>query len=239
MASMIDYIGMDAVIKAVKKQKGFAGIQVRAGATKVPFSTTIDDESEAEAVARLEDYLESRLETNANDNDKLELVLLNEKGKKVVNFIFTLNEGLAVSGTKNNDGTTPSKYMEMNIEFGRLQAENEHLKIENAELNNRILELEAELDEGDEIGATTPMGEVMEMVKPYIPTLIGKLVESFNMPQPQQPMAVNGIADATATGIDEYVNTMMKAGATVNHFSKLADIAKNNPTKFKMLLSML
>jgi hypothetical protein len=238
MAS-IDYIGKNAALKALNKFN-FDGIRIKAGASKIPFSSVIHEgENQSDLIDRLEIYFNERLESNANDAEVLEMQLLDEKGKKIANFNFTLSHR---EKAEKDPAIRGLQFAEMNVEHGRLQAENEFLRVQNEELQNQILELETQLDESDTSESQPDyVGEVIQAAKPYLPVIFEKIAGLLSQPTQTQPgplLAVNGVGEVDPEVLD-CVNAMIAAGATKSHFKALANIAKTSPTKFKMYLQML
>lgn len=231
-----DYIGAPAVLAAVKKQKNFFGLTVKSG-TKKPFSVTQHDGYDIETMTEaLEDYLQTRLDANANDATLLELLIIDDKGKVKQNFAFILNNS-SVTGKEK----TPSTFFaEQNQELGYLRAENKNLKNQIADLQNQVLELEAENEEatGTEIGGTDFIGAIKAAAMPYLPMLLEGLAKTF---APRQPIAVNGIqTQPEKMDINEILNELQRHDKDiVQHLAKLLSIAQTKPKTFAMLIDTL
>jgi len=232
-----DIIGKEKLLAALAKYK-FCRVEIRRGTNVVMVHTVDNNELFEELIDQVEEWAES-----VGDNDNAQLYKVSLSGKNNPDKQGSGTKFLTLDFRLTDPGKLPMQQVsgqgnqETYMELGELRAVNSHLATENETLMARIEEYEAMEDEAEEANQPNEdlIGSVITMVKPHIPTLLNLFIEKLSMPK-QQPIQLAGTGEDLQSIVDELKKHDPNLEA---HLLKLLKIATSEPTKFKMLLTML
>lgn len=143
--------------------------------------------------------------------------------KPFVQFKFQLNNRDLTSISKVPASQVPSDYIEMVREVERLKYLNERL-------SDELMQIE---EEEEEIGATEdPMMAMQSMLMGKLPQILDYILKPNTSPK------IAGIEDEGSTG-DVIAELQQYDPELESDLKKLLNLAKNNPSLFKMLLNSL
>ena len=229
---MADIIGVDHLKKTLSKYTFFK-IKVTKGSETLHYDYIRgEDETQEDLVNKLDDFFVDALEINPNNTREYLISLYgnteNDPTKKTnkpfVQFKFQLNNREFTSIAKAPASQVPSDYIEMVREVERLKYLNERL-------SDELMQIEQE--EEDEIGATEdPMVAMQSMLMGKLPQILDYILKPNASPK------IAGIEDDSNTG-DVIAELQQYDPELESDLKKLLNLAKNNPSLFKMLLNSL
>jgi len=229
---MADIIGVDHLKKTLSKYTFFK-IKVTKGSETLHYDYIRgEDETQEDLVNKLDDFFIDALEINPNNTREYLISLYgnteNDPTKKTnkpfVQFKFQLNNRELTSIAKVPASQVPSDYIEMVREVERLKYLNERL-------SDELMQIEQE--EEEEIGATEDPMMAMQSV------LMGKLPQILDyILKPNASPKIAGIEYEGGTG-DVIAELQQYDPELESDLKKLLNLAKNNPSLFKMLLNSL
>jgi len=229
---MADIIGVDHLKKTLSKYTFFK-IKVTKGSETLHYDYIRgEDETQEDLVNKLDDFFVDALEINPNNTREYLISLYgnteNDPTKKTnkpfVQFKFQLNNRELTSIAKAPASQVPSDYIEMVREVERLKYLNERL-------SDELMQIEQE--EEEEIGATEdPMMAMQSMLMGKLPQILDYILKPSASPK------IAGIEDEGSTG-DVIAELQQYDPELESDLKKLLNLAKNNPSLFKMLLNSL
>ena len=254
----VDFKSYDKAIEHLKRyceanpNISCAGLNLLTSGNSTFFSVQ-DDDPEI-CIEKILPILRELEEEGNRQSWKLELKRKTDKGKieKAIATTFYVIElpekpeksTANISGYNNGNNEMfyyKAKYEEYVEKVQELKEKNSQLENELSELeaqHNELLE-KVEKNEENMVGAISK--EIVPLVVNNLPSLIS-YISGIMKQQPapaqnaQQTQAINGIPDEN---INKYLDVLFANGLTVDHVRKLAEMAQNNPGKFKGLLFML
>lgn len=185
-------------------------------------------------------------ESESTTQYKLALMRKNEKGKEekaiAVSFYVIERPEKSAATVGNYPSNGEAYYYKAKCE--ELVEKVSELKEKNKQLQEELEELETqhnELLETVEKQEESMVGAIQKQVVDNLPAVLNFFQQVITKPTApaQAPVqnAINGIPDDT--NVQKYLDILFKAGLTEDHIKKLAEMAQNNPGKFKGLLFML
>lgn len=233
----IDYIGYDGLEKAIKRQGKFHGIRVVLS-SRTLFS--IMDEGADDMIKSFKEWFDERKQSS-NDSNIYEVHLLDPKGKRMSVITFCINESVPVKSDGSNKPTAMA-FVEMNVEHGRLLADNQNLRekiteleLENAELREELEEIEeGKQDTGQQI-----LGLIQDPNPPMAVKSVIGLIDAITQ-NIKRPVPVDGIGDINLQGIEAICLKLLEHDPKLEqHLGKLLKLAQQNALMFNTTLEQL
>jgi len=233
---MVDYIGLENILKQLEERIPFTGLAIYQNKGKdLVFKVTCNDnQDENQLIERFENWANGILESNPINYKQynIQLYELSESGKKNMGkemFSFSLNSPPSSVSTK----TSPIVSGGISKEYLELALHNQRLEFEKMQLQKELIEQDE--DDEDEVGSVGMMGALEDSIKQQMPQIInmfvGMLANQFT-PKMQ------------STGIGSSIDEIISEFRTINpdiesDLHKLLLLAKTKPALFKMLIEQL
>lgn len=231
----IDYIGEDALLKALNRQKTFSGIRVKLG-NKIVFSEIGSDK--AELIELLTAFWQEKKEANSKDQSVYEVILLDDKGKTQINYLYCLSEPETSEKAVKQSSMA---FAELNIELGEKRKEVELLREKNTELELTLAEYEDEDNENELSGPTSPQQVLIAKLNEALtPERTNQLIDGFfSMFKKDTTPQVSGVTDEN---FDIEALSVVKELSgydpkILHHLSKILSTAKSNKRIFDMIIN--
>jgi len=228
---LTEFIGLEAINNNLEKFN-FDAIGVYDKKLEKFKKVLSEDETEEDLILAFNEWADRMLTSNpANFKTySIQLYELPEGAKKLkgtISFTFALQAAPA-----NNTGKTDKPTNYITPKELELALENQRLEFENSRLLQQIEELETDNEEAEDEKSIS--GVMNEAIMNKLPQLIDIVISGFSKPKPQ----VAGISGATD------VNAIIEEFKTINpeieqDLQRLLNLAKNNPSLFKMLITQL
>jgi hypothetical protein len=193
-----------------------------------------EGETEEDLILSFEEWADRMLQSNPVNfkTYSIQLYDMPEGAKKLrgtISFTFALMNPIASTKETKITGDYITK-REM-----QLALENQSLRFQIEQIQNRLNQMDLEDDEDDEDYENDTMGSVKDAVMGKLPQLIDVVLNNLLQPKTNQPMAMAGVND---------INEIITEFKTINpdieaDLQKLLNLAKTNPQLFNMLINQL
>ena len=252
----VDFKGYEKAIEHLKKyydanpNAPYTGLNLLQGSNV--FFRVSDDDPDV-CFEKIVPVLKELEDSESKTPYKLALMRKNEKNKEdkaiAVSFYVTeLPEKPEKSAAVGGYHSITGEMYYYKAKCEELLEKVEMLKEKNRELEEELNELETqhnELLEKVEKNEENMVGAISKEIVPLVVNNLPSLISYISGIMKQQPapaqnaqptQAINGIPDEN---INKYLDILFANGLTIDHVRKLAEMAQNNPGKFKGLLFML
>lgn len=193
-----------------------------------------EGETEEDLILSFEEWADRMLQSNPVNfkTYSIQLYDMPEGAKKLrgtISFTFALMNPIAsTKETKITGDYITKREMELALE-------NQSLRFQIEQIQNRLNQMDLEDDEDDEDYENDTMGSVKDAVMGKLPQLIDVVLNNLLQPKTNQPMAMAGVND---------INEIITEFKTINpdieaDLQKLLNLAKTNPQLFNMLINQL
>lgn len=232
-----EFVGLDNICKNLSRYD-FDGIAVFRGKEEPFRRYATEGESSENLIDAFESWANDMLASNANNFQtyKIQLYEFPEEAKKrrgTVSFSFQLvptpNSNPFV---KKSDNQVSGDMVHKDTMLALI--ENERLRNQLYQLENRLSEIENQNDDDDDIEENVGMiGAIEEAVKDRLPQLIDLAIGYFSTKK--QPMAMS-----LGANIDEILAEFRVINPSIDSdLHKLLNLAKTKPDLFNMLITQL
>lgn len=239
-----EVVGVNKIVKNLQRYTfdEFEIYRGKNGKSSVHHDTVGDNQDENDLIERFEDWANSLLESEPNNFQIYSMQLFespdgSKKRKGTVNFTFQLTEQPAGNHFRKKESEA------MNGEY--VHKDTMLLAIENANLQNRLAQLEQRLnevendnddDDFDEVD-TSIGGALQTAIQDKLPQLLDLAIGMLMNNNKQTNTIMN-------TGIGSNIDEIISEFRTINpniesDLQKLLQLAKTKPDLFKMLITQL